>query len=130
MLWSISLAHAKSCTTLLLWVHILRVAIARKVVVDDSATDKIIYSKGWAEYPDCVGCTQVPDLALAHVHNGTWHRHVAYNSDNQLALIILSQLGRVFIPLWRFGLQFQVLWLVLVPSFHRSHHKTPARNCC
>ena len=130
MLRSISSAHAKSCITFLLWAHIPRMAIARQVVVDDSETDKIIYSNGWAGYPNCVGCMQAPDLALPHVYNGTWHRYVVYNSDNQLALIILSQLGRVFIPIWGFELQLQIQWSVLVPSFHRSHHMTPARNSC
>ena len=104
MLLSISSVHAKSCMTLLLWAHILRLANGRKVVVDDSETDKIIYSKGWAEYTGCVGCTQAPNLTLAY--NGSWHTYVAHNSDNQLALINLSQLGRVFKQLWRFGLQF------------------------
>ena len=93
MLRSISSTHA---IMLLLWAHILRVAIARRVVVDDSETDKIRYSKGWAEYPGCLGCTQALDLPREYVNNGTWHGHVAYNSDNQLALINLSQLGREF----------------------------------
>ena len=96
MLGSISLAHAKSCVTLLLWALILGVAIARKVVVDDSETDKIIYSKGWAEFPGCLGCTRAPDLVQAHVNNGTWHRHVAYNSNNQLATDECESVGTGF----------------------------------
>ena len=107
MLRTISSVHAKSCIVLIIWAHILGVTIAREVVVDDSETDKIIYSKGWAEYPGCIGCTQVPDWE--YVHGGTWHRHVAYNSDNQLALINLRQLGRVFKPLWSFGRGLKLL---------------------
>ena len=79
MLRSFSSAQAKySCITLLLWAHILGVTIARTVVVDDSETDKIIYSKGWIENHGCLGCP----VASGLVHNSTWHRHVGNNFDN------------------------------------------------
>ena len=79
-----SSAHAKSCETLLLWAHILGVTIARTVVVDDSETDKIIYSKEWISFrrgtvgnQTCSsGCSSMP-----HIYNDTWHAYVGYNSD-------------------------------------------------
>ena len=72
-------AHAKVCTTLLLWSHILGVTIARTVIVDDSETDKITYSPGWTQNYGCPAeCTDASDVP----HYNTWHRHVGYNSDN------------------------------------------------
>ena len=68
-------------------------AIARKVVVDDSETDQIIYSNGWIDhdFPDCHDCPHGYALPLLNAHNGTWHRYVEYHSDNQLAPINLRQ---------------------------------------
>ena len=72
MLQRFSSAHAKSCITLLFWAHVLGVTTARTVVVDDSDTDKITYSKGWSWNRACLACTNVYE----QIYNSTWHRHV------------------------------------------------------
>ena len=95
MLRMFSSARAKSCKTLLLWAHILGVTIAT-VVVDDSETDKIIYSDWWNVTHLCSGCTRPSGLPSGLPLGDTWRRHVGYNSDNWLALIDLRQ--------WIFGL--------------------------
>jgi len=130
MLRYFSSTPAKSCITLLLWAHTLGATIARRIVVDDAETDKILYSKGWTESHSCPGCPAGSDRTQDYINNGTWHRQVRNKSDNLLALMdLVGQCGEDFRP-WKCGLQFHVHWSVLVPSFHRSHHMTPARNLC
>ena len=80
--------------TLLLWAHTLGVALAKKIIVDDSDTDRIVYTSGWAVYRGCPGCPT--GLDQTQTYNSTWHRHVRYKSDNWLALINLRQWGEEY----------------------------------
>ena len=76
MLRIFSSAHAKSCITLLLCALILGVTMARAVVVDDSETDRIIYSDGWIGNYLCSGCMRQSGLPSGLPLGDTWHRHV------------------------------------------------------
>ena len=126
MLQNFSSIPAKLCITLLLWAHTLGMAMAKKIIVDDTETDKIVYSKGWTENHGCPGCPE--HLRQSPVYNSTWHRHVRYKSDNWLVLINLRQWGEDSGPQWKYALQFYVHRSVLTPYFHKSHHMTPARD--
>jgi len=115
MLRSFSSTPAKSYIALLLWAHTLGATIARRIVVDDAETDKILYSTGWTESYSCPECPADSNRTQGYINHGTWHRHVRNKYDNLLALMNLGQGGEDFRP-WKCGLQVHVQWSVLVPS--------------
>ena len=47
---------------------------AKRVIVDDSDTSRIIYSSGWGIGKNCTSCFAKPDPAQPA--NGTWHECV------------------------------------------------------
>lgn len=85
MLRSFSSIPAKSSIMLLYSAHTLGVGMAKTIIVDDANTDKIVYSKGWTENHGFPWHPDLRDWAGTYVYNSTWHRHVKYRSDDELA---------------------------------------------
>jgi len=95
MLRSFSSTPAKSYIALLLWAHTLGTTIARRIVVDDAETDKILYSTGWTESRSCPECPADSNRTQGYVNHGTWHRHVRNTSDVLLALMNLGRVEKI-----------------------------------